>query len=313
MALQITISEEKEIVILKFVGKIDSFSIDELNSGFDTVMKTGRKNILLVMKDLEYINSRGIGALLSFLKWVKKVGGLVKIAEVPINIMQVLNLLGLDGLTLIYDSSSDAIVSFRRQQFREKRTEESVTSEIEDYTGRPAPSKGNRMPYIILGAVFLILIVIFLFLFNNTALRGSTGVDLRPIEGRLENLEERLLRLDIQGKEFPQLIKRMDGFKKSVSGRIDQLAKEVDSFKRELESENRRLVTGAPVEEETATRPVIRYHKVRSGESLYRIGLRYGTSVARLCRLNNIDRNKHIYPGQKLIVGSPESEQGEIR
>ena len=107
------------------------------------------------MKDLEYINSKGLGVLISFFKWVKKVGGLVKIAEVPLNIMQVLNLLGLDGLALIYDSSSDAKESFRRQQVKEARPEEYEPSERMDTVMGPPSYKGNKMPFILLGAGFL--------------------------------------------------------------------------------------------------------------------------------------------------------------
>lgn len=45
-----------------------------------------------------------------------------------------------------------------------------------------------------------------------------------------------------------------------------------------------------------------KYHKVRSGESLYGISRKYGTTVAKLCKLNGISKNSIIRPGQKLRV-----------
>lgn len=43
-----------------------------------------------------------------------------------------------------------------------------------------------------------------------------------------------------------------------------------------------------------------RVHKVRSGDTLSKIARKYGTTVDRLCRLNNISRSKALKPGQIL-------------
>ena len=48
------------------------------------------------------------------------------------------------------------------------------------------------------------------------------------------------------------------------------------------------------------SRPRSSVHKVRSGESLSGIARRYGTTVDRLCRLNNIKRGTTLRPGQIL-------------
>ena len=44
------------------------------------------------------------------------------------------------------------------------------------------------------------------------------------------------------------------------------------------------------------------YYRVRSGDSLWRISRRYGTSVDRLCRLNGISRNTTLRIGRSLRV-----------
>ena len=46
------------------------------------------------------------------------------------------------------------------------------------------------------------------------------------------------------------------------------------------------------------------YHVVQSGDTLSGISRKYGVSVDELCRLNNIDKDKPIYPGQKIMVTS---------
>jgi LysM repeat protein len=48
----------------------------------------------------------------------------------------------------------------------------------------------------------------------------------------------------------------------------------------------------------------MQYHTVRSGENLYRIGLRYGLTVEKIRLLNKLDKKAVIRPGQKLLVSS---------
>lgn len=43
-----------------------------------------------------------------------------------------------------------------------------------------------------------------------------------------------------------------------------------------------------------------RYHKVRKGDSLGKIARKYGVSISRLCKLNNISRKKILRPGQRI-------------
>ena len=311
MALKITISEEKDITLLALEGRIDSFSIEELNSGFNKVMKTGKKNILLIMKDLEYINSKGLGVLISFFKWVKRVGGLVKIAEVPLNIMQVLNLLGLDGLALIYESSSDAKDSFRRQQQKEEKLEEYKTSEKVEMVMEPPSYKRNKVPFILLGTGFLALLVVAIFLINRGGPIKTTGVDLGPLESKLDRLERRLVRLEEHDGDFSQVRMHMAGLKNSLSERLDQLTEDLERLKVEIKKTNERSIASIPSIRKESQITGGRYHKVRYGESLYRISRRYGISISELCRLNNLDPKKHIHPGQRLKVGFSGSDKKE--
>ena len=43
-------------------------------------------------------------------------------------------------------------------------------------------------------------------------------------------------------------------------------------------------------------------HKVRRGDTLWRIAERYNTTVARLCQLNSITSKATLYPGTVLHV-----------
>jgi LysM repeat protein len=51
---------------------------------------------------------------------------------------------------------------------------------------------------------------------------------------------------------------------------------------------------------------VYKYHKVRQGETLYRIGLKYNVPVTEIRRLNHLEPNESIHPGQRLLVSQGE-------
>jgi len=51
---------------------------------------------------------------------------------------------------------------------------------------------------------------------------------------------------------------------------------------------------------------IYKYHKVRQGETLYRIGLKYDVPVTEIRRLNHLNPNESIHPGQRLLVSQGE-------
>jgi len=46
----------------------------------------------------------------------------------------------------------------------------------------------------------------------------------------------------------------------------------------------------------------MKHHRVRSGNTLGHIAIKYGTSISKICRLNNISRNKILRIGERLRV-----------
>lgn len=54
--------------------------------------------------------------------------------------------------------------------------------------------------------------------------------------------------------------------------------------------------------EELKLMNAIKYHRVRSGNTLGHIAIKYGTSITKLCRLNGISRNSILRIGQRIRV-----------
>src|SRR4030042_1959395 len=159
MALRMTITEDRDVVIVALAARIDSFAIGELYEGFEQVKKTGKWNIILMMRDLEYINSRGIATLISFFKWAKEEGRSVKLAQVPQNIMALLTLLGIEKLASIYDTLPEAIESFEQDLAQEELHEEvAILNEQGENKRGFAPRQNRRKSLVLVGAIVLAVV-----------------------------------------------------------------------------------------------------------------------------------------------------------
>jgi stage II sporulation protein AA (anti-sigma F factor antagonist) len=310
MALRMTITEDRDVVIVALAARIDSFAIEELYEGFEQVKKTGKRNIILMMRDLEYINSRGIATLISFFKWAKEEGRSVKLAQVPKNIMQLLSLLGIEKLTSIYDTLPEAIESFE-QDLAEELPEEVATLNEEGPSRRGFEQRQkSRTPLVLAGAAVLVLALVVLFFLWQGEKKGPE-VDLQPLLKKIGLIEERIAKLESRGKETPQIQEKVDSLSRNLNERLSHLEKDINQIKEEAAAAKKKAEvsqpaspTPAPPTRSTAEPGATRYHTVAPGENLYRIALRYGLSMEELRRLNNLRPDQSIQLGQKLNVGT---------
>ena len=310
MALRMTITEDRNVVTVALAARIDSFAIEELYEGFEQVKKTGKRNIALMMRDLEYINSRGIATLISFFKWAKEQGRSVKLAQVPKNIMSLLTLLGIEKLTSVYDTLPEAIESFEQDLAREDLSEEvTILNEKGENKRGFVPRQNSTKSLMLLGAGVLVVVLLLLF-FLGQGEKKAPEVDLQPLLKKIGLLEERMAKLESKGKEAPQVQEKLDSLTRNLSERFSHLEKEINQIKEEAASAKKKVEVSQPVAPAPAPPPrsaskpgAARVHTVAPGENLYRIAMRYNLSMDELRRLNNLKPDQSIQVGQKLNVG----------
>ncbi|MFH1488613.1 MAG: STAS domain-containing protein [Pseudomonadota bacterium] len=116
MAFKSKLSEEGDMVTVRLAGSLDALSINDFKIVLNEVMKTGKKKILFIMKDLTFINSGAIGSFLSFNKWVSGVGGMLKIGEVHPRALQVFKMMRFETVISFYDSTSEALEAFKENR-----------------------------------------------------------------------------------------------------------------------------------------------------------------------------------------------------
>jgi anti-anti-sigma factor len=306
-----TITEDRDVVIVALAARIDSFAIEELYEGFEQVKKTGKRNIVLMMRDLEYVNSRGIATLISFFKWAKEEGSSVKLAQVPKNIMALLTLLGIEKFTSIYDTLPEAIESFEQDLAREELSEEAVILDEENQRRRNfVPRQKSRKSLVMVSAIVLVVVLAVLF-FMAQGEKKSPEVDLQPLLKKIGLLEERMAKLESKGKEAPQVQEKLDSLTRNLNERLSHLEKDINQIKEEAASTKKKpelnqpaAPTPTPPPPKSPAKPGnTKVHTVAPGENLYRIALRYNLSVEELRRLNNMKPDQSLQVGQKLTVG----------
>ena len=167
---------------------------------------------------------------------------------------------------------------------------------------------------VILGVIGIVVIVILVSVFFGGG--GLSQGDLAPLQAKLdlverrmthlEGLESRIAFLENQETGLQQLILDLDKSGRSLTEQVDEISKKLGVVEKAKPTAPARIKTTAPgtAAEKPVSAEMKRYHKVRPGDTLYRIAKRYGISVRELCRLNNISPNQAIHPGQNLLVPS---------
>ncbi|MDM8523840.1 LysM peptidoglycan-binding domain-containing protein [Desulfococcaceae bacterium HSG8] len=181
--------------------------------------------------------------------------------------------------------------------------------------------KKDKMPFILMGAGILALIIFFFVLFpkeqeppEDSSVRTSSGDKAGDIEYRLSKLEwisERVSRLEDRDKVLETIEGRLDRLEESISSRMEEMEKRLEYIEKKSSVSRPRTTESsraAKVPETRKPRTVkrvgagARYHIVHAGETLYQISRSYGISVDELRRLNNLAPGTPIRPGQRLLL-----------
>jgi len=101
------------VVILDIDGEIDLYNAPEIKDTIKAQMDGGHKKIIINLENVSYIDSSGIGALISSLSNLKKIGGGLKIINVYDSVRKVFELTKLTSFFEIYDSEEEAVSAYQ--------------------------------------------------------------------------------------------------------------------------------------------------------------------------------------------------------
>jgi anti-sigma B factor antagonist len=111
--MEINRRESGEIIIFDINGEIDLYNAPEIKEKIKEEMNKSKANIIINLDKVSYIDSSGIGVLISSLSNLKKIGGALKLINVYASVRKVFELTKLTSFFDIYDSEADALAAFK--------------------------------------------------------------------------------------------------------------------------------------------------------------------------------------------------------
>ena len=100
------------VQFVRLSGSLDMYSFPRLESQINALFQQQQFAVVLDCRDLEYIGSAGLGALIGFAKQARERGGDVKLLHVPERIFKIIELLGFTKVLQVHQTEDDALASF---------------------------------------------------------------------------------------------------------------------------------------------------------------------------------------------------------
>jgi anti-sigma B factor antagonist len=99
--------------IIRLAGSLDMYSFPRLESQLNALFQQGRYSLVLDCRDLDYIGSAGLGALIGFAKQAREHKGDLRLFNVSERIYKIIELLGFTKILEVYQTEDDAVASFQ--------------------------------------------------------------------------------------------------------------------------------------------------------------------------------------------------------
>jgi anti-sigma B factor antagonist len=99
---------EGDVAILILTGRLDLTSANELKSASRDIMGTGSRKMILNMGKVDFINSSGLGTLVSILKDVRSANGRLKLSNLAPYVKEIFEITQLNNIFDICEDEKHA-------------------------------------------------------------------------------------------------------------------------------------------------------------------------------------------------------------
>ncbi len=112
--MSIRIKYEEDYVIVLPDEEIEVYNISEIKEVLFDIIDKGNRRLVMDMSRVEYIDSSGLGVMVSVLKKVKHAEGKLVLISPKSSVKQILSLTNLDKVFNIQDNLENAVEAVRR-------------------------------------------------------------------------------------------------------------------------------------------------------------------------------------------------------
>ena len=111
--MEATVEKIGEITLLTPAGeRLDAIVAKEFKNHVAAVLDPASK-VVIDMSRLRFVDSTGLGAIISFLKQSKEAGGDLKLCGISPSIRKLIELVRVDKIVEIFETKEEAVRSFR--------------------------------------------------------------------------------------------------------------------------------------------------------------------------------------------------------
>jgi anti-sigma B factor antagonist len=100
------------VQLIRLSGSLDMYSFPRLEEQLNTLFQQGQYYVVLDCRELDYIGSAGLGALIGFAKQAREHNGDVRLLNVPDRIYKIIELLGFTKVLRVHTAEKDALDGF---------------------------------------------------------------------------------------------------------------------------------------------------------------------------------------------------------
>ena len=111
--LEFNQSENDGVIVLSLQGRLDALSAPDLRPTIDELVSGRKLKVVFDLRDLQMIDSSGVGAIVSLFKRLRMIGGDVKIAQLTGQPKEIFRLLRLDRAFDLFETLDEAISKFK--------------------------------------------------------------------------------------------------------------------------------------------------------------------------------------------------------
>jgi len=110
--MDISTQDHKNVTVVAVTGRVDSATAPDLEAALKKLVDNNKVQLVLDLKEVEYMSSAGLRAMVSTLKAVKRLNGDLRLSTPSPRVEEVLRLAGLTSIFSIHSSREEAIASF---------------------------------------------------------------------------------------------------------------------------------------------------------------------------------------------------------
>jgi anti-anti-sigma factor len=103
----------ESIPVIEIIGEVDLYNAKDLKDAIEEFLKTQQYEIVIDLSKVPFMDSSGIGTLVTSMYKLKKYHGNLKVTGVSGSVAKVFKLTGMESHLEIFTSVQDAVNSFK--------------------------------------------------------------------------------------------------------------------------------------------------------------------------------------------------------